>query len=110
MKTWKHLFRHKTVTVFCDNEAAITVLKSGRCRDQVMLACAREIWLVASMNDFVVNPCHKANTEDEMLLPDALSRLHTGPQYLTLCSSYIGDHNNHHIFLTDNVFQFDDYI
>ena len=46
-KSWNN----KLVKIWCDNEAVVHVLTSGKTRDEVLAACARSIWLFIASND-----------------------------------------------------------
>lgn len=60
------------IVVWTDNSASAWALQTGRTKDPVLGACAREIWLLASLSNhnFVIK--HKPGTE--IPLADALSR------------------------------------
>lgn len=61
------------VTIWTDNITSSFALETGRTKDEVLGACARELWLHASKRNHTVEIKHKKGT----LLPlaDALSRL-----------------------------------
>lgn len=62
------------VTIWTDNSSSAYALETGRTKDAVLAACARELWLLAAANSQVVTVCHKPGS----LIPlsDALSRCH----------------------------------
>lgn len=82
VKTWALQWQHKIVTIYCDNSPAINVLTSGRGRDCFLLQCAREIWLISAKYDITITPVHKPGSE--MILADALSRVHLRPGFKKL--------------------------
>ena len=63
-----------TVTLFSDNMATISVLQTSRGHDPFLVACARQIWLLACIHDIDVHPHHKPGAQ--LVGPDALSRVH----------------------------------
>lgn len=60
------------IIVWTDNSASAWALQSGRTRDPVLAACAREIWLIASIHNHNITVKHKAGKD--IPLADALSR------------------------------------
>ena len=48
----------KKVLIKCDNEAVVTVLRSGRARDPFLGACARNIWYVSALSDMDIQYVH----------------------------------------------------
>ena len=74
IKTWAPSFKHGVVRVTCDNAASIAVLQHGRSRNDFLLECAREAWLLAAHGDFIIQPMHRPGSE--MQVADALSRAH----------------------------------
>lgn len=83
-KLWGSQWTRKRVTVFCDNAAAVSVLITGRGRDPFLLQCAREIWLLSALHDFTLAPQHKPGSE--MVIADALSRVHLRPAFQEVVS------------------------
>ena len=79
VKLWHHGWAHSRVRIHCDNAAAVSVLNTGRGRDPFLLKCAREIWLLAALNDFEVEMVHTPGTL--MSSADALSRCHLHPDF-----------------------------
>ena len=48
----------RKVLVKCDNEAVVSVLRSGRTRDPYLGACARNIWYVSALADIDLQYVH----------------------------------------------------
>ena len=46
------------VLIRCDNEAVVSVLRSGRTRDPYLGACARNIWYVSPLTDMDLQYAH----------------------------------------------------
>ena len=84
VKLWSKNWNYKTVTVYCDNIAAVSVLTTGRGRDEFLLQCARQIWLLSALGDFKIIPQHKPGVD--MVLADALSRQHLHPRFHKKCA------------------------
>ena len=72
LKLWGHLLRGLRVKLFCDNEASVIVLNSGKSRDQFMQACLREICFLAASFEFEFRCVHLPGVDNR--LPDHLSR------------------------------------
>lgn len=62
------------ITVWTDNMASAWALQTGRTKDSTLAACAREIWLIASIGNHDINIKHKPG--HAIPLADALSRAH----------------------------------
>lgn len=62
------------IHVYCDNEAVVSVLTTGKGKDRVLLDCARMCWMAQAMYNFNISYSHIAGSENEVA--DALSRAH----------------------------------
>lgn len=60
------------IVVWTDNSASAWALHTGRTRDNTLAACAREIWLIASLANHTITIRHKPGKD--LPLADALSR------------------------------------
>lgn len=67
----KDLSPHEIV-VWTDNLASAWALHTGRTKDTILAACAREIWLMASVDNHTISIKHKPGSD--IPLADALSR------------------------------------
>ena len=47
-KLWAVHWKDKKIKIYCDNMAVVQVLNTGRARDQILAACAKNIWLIAA--------------------------------------------------------------
>lgn len=73
-----HDSKHPTsVLILTDNISSSAALTTGRTRDPVLGACARELWLEAAKHDDTISIKHRPGTE--IPLADALSRMATDP-------------------------------
>lgn len=63
------------IKVWTDNISSAYALESERTKDATLGACARELWLIAAINDVHISIGHKPG--QDIPLADALSRLHT---------------------------------
>jgi hypothetical protein len=80
LRLWATRLTEQVVHLHCDSMVAIAVLQMGAGRDQFLLACAREMWLICATHNITLKPLH---TPGELLTHsvDALSRMHTGQVY-----------------------------
>ena len=62
------------IQVFCDNEAVVTVINSGKTSDPVMGQILRSTWLSVSGHEFEIREVHLLGASNR--LPDYLSRWH----------------------------------
>ena len=77
------------VRINTDNLASQMVLTSGKGRDNILCACARQIWLIAAMGSFELQIVHKPGVT--LILADALSRFATDKRLrgkaITMCKN-----------------------
>ena len=72
LRLFGQLWSHKKIEVHCDNQAVVTVLKSGKTRDVFLAACARNIWCLTAVHDIDVQYSHIRGASNQ--LADILSR------------------------------------
>jgi hypothetical protein len=51
LRTWADKFMHKTVRVWCDNSAAVSIFQTSKGSDKILQAIARNIWLLSAIWD-----------------------------------------------------------
>lgn len=76
-----HHHRRLTVVLLTDNMASACALMSGKTKDKVLRACARQMWLEAAIQDQLFIIQHKAGAH--IPLVDALSRYQDDPSKAT---------------------------
>ena len=79
------------VVVHTDNMAAMFALNTGRTKDHVLAACAREIWLVAALRGLDILLLHVPGVD--LPLADALSRRAFNPTSNTLARTLVAKLN-----------------
>lgn len=79
LKIWCHRLTNKKLKIRCDNLVSVTVLNSGRTKDQVLQSYLREIAYLAALHRFEIKAVHLPGSENR--LADYLSRLHLGEKY-----------------------------
>ena len=62
----------RKVLIKCDNEAVVSVLRSGKTKDPYLGACARNIWYVCALADIDVQYVHIRGLNNRVA--DLLSR------------------------------------
>ena len=72
------------------NMAASHTLLTGKGQDMLLVACSREIWLMASLFDFDIQIKHKPG--ELLILADTLSLPHHDPQKQSLADSLTKSH------------------
>ena len=77
----------KKVHIYCDNEAVITVLRSGKTRDGFLAACARNIWYTTAIHDIDAQFSHIKGVGNTVA--NHLSRCWGSPQQIQLLHSHI---------------------
>lgn len=74
IRLWAQHMAGHTLLVRCDNEAAVSVLQTGRGRDKILLQCARIIWIYTARHKVTIQVRHIAAADNQ--LADDLSRYH----------------------------------
>lgn len=77
------------IIVWTDNAASSYALETGRTKDVVLGACARELWLLASCFNHQIQIRHKKGTL--LPLPDAMSRMFQDQEKKTLALHLINN-------------------
>ena len=77
----------RKILVKCDNQAVVTVLRSGRTKDPYLSACARNIWYCAPTHDIDVRYVHIQGKENRVA--NLLSRWQGSVQNIAELCSYI---------------------
>ena len=58
LKLWGSRWSGLRLSVRCDNEVAVTVLNTGRCRNSFLNSCLRELCYLAAIHEFEVRAVH----------------------------------------------------
>ena len=74
LRFWQSQLARQNIWIFCDNAATVAVMQSGRSVDPFLRACAREVWLLATLNDISLTTTHIAGVLNQTA--DTLSRAH----------------------------------
>ena len=72
IRFFKFQWASRLVLTCCDNEAVVTVLKTGRTRDPFLAACARKIWYALAISDINLQYAHIRGVDNKVA--DVLSR------------------------------------
>ena len=72
LNIWGKYWGHKLVKIWCDNEAVVHILTSGKTRDEVLALYARSIWLLLASNDIQTQYSHVQGVKN--VYADRLSR------------------------------------
>ena len=72
ISVWKLAWRNKQIQVRCDNMAVVHVLRSGKTRDRLLGACARNIFMVCALFNIDLQVSHIAGNDNK--IADLLSR------------------------------------
>ena len=71
-KVWATYWANKQIKIWCDNQAVVEVLTTGRCKDNILAVCARNIWLISAMYNFQIKIQHISGQKN--VIADLLSR------------------------------------
>ena len=72
MKLFPNLWASKKILIRCDNQAVVTVLRSGKTCDAFLAASARNIWYVTAIHEIEVQYTHISGARNQVA--DTLSR------------------------------------
>ena len=72
LNIWGKYWGHKLVKIWCDNEAVVHILTSGKTQDEVLALYARSIWLLLASNDIQTQYSHVQGVKN--VYADRLSR------------------------------------
>ena len=72
VRLFAFIWASKKILIRCDNEAVVTVLKSGKTRNPCLAACSRNIWYASAMSDMDIQYAHIRGSENGVA--DTLSR------------------------------------
>ena len=87
LRIWAKYWAGRRVRFECDNQAVVTVLKTGRTRDPVLAAYARNIQMLASVFDIEVTVIHLPGIQNTVA--DLLSRWPTVTDNMVKLKQYI---------------------
>lgn len=91
--------------IVCDNEGAVASLSSGRARDMVLGAMCRAFWYFSASRNIRFKFVHRPGAE--MVVADALSRRHLGPNDLSKAKAIIEGLNLRSIRVEPRHYDFD---
>ena len=72
IRLFKPLWSTRKVLIKCDNEAVVSVLKTGKTRDPYLTTCARNVWYDSARADIDLQYTHIRGTDNKVA--DILSR------------------------------------
>ena len=76
IRTWATLWQGKNIRIHCGNQAVVSVMTTGKTRDALLAAIARNILMETSKHDICLRTVH-INGKDNHIA-DNLSRLSLG--------------------------------
>ena len=81
VKNWGEQLTYAKVLVFCDTDATVQVINSGKTRDGFMQKCLRELYYITAKYQCVVRVEHLPGAQNR--LPDLLPRWCLNPGALS---------------------------
>jgi hypothetical protein len=102
-KIWGQHWKGKKIVIYCDNEASVIVLNTGRCKCSRMLQILRELFQTAAQYEFSIRAVHRKGTENR--ISDCLSRWHEGQKYRTLFTNLTNNRPIEHLPISNELFR-----
>ena len=75
LRLWSHHFSHSHVIIYCDNEAVVQVIQTGKSKDMFLNQTLRNIWLLCSSWDIDLELRHILGHNNS--IADHLSRIYS---------------------------------
>lgn len=74
VRLWAKDWKDKNLIIWCDNQATVNCINSGRASDPLMRACIREFWFHCVANNLSISVMYIPGVDNEQA--DLMSRLH----------------------------------
>ncbi|XP_035695801.1 uncharacterized protein LOC118429421 [Branchiostoma floridae] len=103
-KIWGPKWRGKRLQFLCDSADTVSVLNTGKAKDAGLLACARELWWIASREEFQIKVTHISGETNRQA--DHLSRWHLSLAHQDAFLQLTDTRVVHEIFVPDDFFTF----
>ena len=104
VRIWGHRLGRAKIKVYCDNEATVHVVNSGKTRDPFMQCCLRELCYVTAKAQCVIRAVHLPGVKNR--LPDLLSRWSISPQARDEFHTLTAHRNMREMCVHQGLFQF----
>ena len=75
VRVWAYQWRGKTVVIACDNQAVVSVINTGKTKDVILAAIARNIAMEVALADINLRLIHILGKNN--IIADSLSRYYT---------------------------------
>ena len=79
IRTWATMWQGKNIRIHCDNQAVVSVLTTGKTRDSLLAAIARNILMKVAEYDICLRTVHISGKNNQ--IADNLSRWFMGNEY-----------------------------
>ena len=90
LKLWGPFLKGRKCQIFCDNYAAVSVINSGRSRNEFLNSCLREIAFLCAIHETELFCVHIEGSSNRP--SDCLSRWHLNPQHQVDFFGLMGNH------------------
>ena len=84
---WGKAWANQRATVFCDNQAVVSVICTGKTRDPYLEACAQNIHMLTAIHNIDLRPVHVLEVNNSVA--DVLSRWQDTPENYELLYKYV---------------------
>ena len=91
LKIWGTSWSNQCVQIFCDNLPVVEVIRTGKARDQILAACARNIWLLSALYNIRLIVSHIIGQDNT--IADLLSRWYKTPNNHTKLTALLPIHH-----------------
>ena len=87
IRVWANQWRGKTIVIACDNQAVVSVINTGKTKDVVLGAIARNIAMEVALADINLRLIHILGKNN--IVADSLSRYHISELHRNKVSSLL---------------------
>jgi len=105
LRTWANYYKDKRILIQCDNSSCVSLLNTGRCRDNQMLSIARNIWMTCAKNNIQLKAVHIQAVDNR--IPDILSRWQSLPSAFKQLQRLLPNSSYEFVIISDDTFDID---
>ena len=103
-KLWGHMWKGKSITIYCDNLPTVCVINAGKSKDVFLLKCLMELCFISAVFEYKIRAVHLTSKENR--LSDLLSRWNLNLSYQKEFKKCLSDYQLHELMISEKLFTF----